>query len=209
MPVRGHSVPSAQREDASTRNRKRTNVSTPPLTHNARRRALCDHASSAQSGRMRRTGAFRMGPETAERGGPCCSAGSEKEGGRGRGPRRFSTEKRPRTAPSDSISREPFPRCLRDLGEDGRRGGRERRPKAFFRRKPPRTGPLAPTAKRRAHAGQDEAGTWARPGKALGRPLCVKGGARTDVSRETRTLTLQARPKDKPRSSQEDEPGSH
>ncbi len=76
--------------------------------------------------------------------------------GRGRGPWRFPTEKRPRTVPSEGVSREPFPRCLRDLGEWGR-----------------------------ADAGQDEAGTWARPGKALERALRVKGGIGTNVSRET------------------------
>ncbi len=85
-----------------------------------------------------RTGPIRL---TKARMSGNCGAGSEKEGGRGRGSRRFPTEKRPRTVPSEGVSREPFPRCLRDLGEwrtGGRRGGRGRRPEAVFRRKPPR-----------------------------------------------------------------------
>ena len=43
-----------------------TPILTPPLTHNARRRRYAIMLY-ARSGRMRRTGAFRMGPGTVER----------------------------------------------------------------------------------------------------------------------------------------------
>ena len=109
-------------------------------------------------------------------------------GGRGRGSRRFSTEKRPRTVPSEGVSRELFPRCLRDLGEwgtGGRRGGRGRRPEAFSRRKPPRDRVPRADGETAGACRIGRGGNLGPPGEALGRVLCVKGGIGTNVSRET------------------------